>query len=82
MIVFASGAGNDFELETDRSAAQSPENYIYTYKNPPDSHVCIYLLLVLVGEGEQGGDVEHELVLLVGGVHAVDRSLKIFIAVI
>ena len=44
--------------------------------------MCIYLLLVLVGEGEQGGDVEHELVLLVGGVHAEDRSLKIFIAVI
>ena len=39
-------------------------------------YLHIYLLLVLVGEGEQGGDVEHELVLLVGGVHAVDRSLK------
>ena len=45
-------------------------------------YLHIYLLLVLVGEGEQGGDVEHELVLLVGGVHAVDRSLKISIAVI
>ena len=44
--------------------------------------MCIYLLLVLVGEGEQGGDVEHELVLLVGGMHAADMSLKIFIAVI
>ena len=39
----------------------------------------MYLLLVLVGEGEQGGDVEHELVLLVGGVHAEDMPLKIFI---
>ena len=45
-------------------------------------YLHIYLLLVLVGEGEQGGDVEHELVLLVGGVHALDRSLKIFITVI
>ena len=44
--------------------------------------MCIYLLLVLVGEGEQGGDVEHELVLLVGGVHAVVRSLKKYITVI
>ena len=45
--------------------------------------MCIYLLLVLVGEGEQGGDVEHELVLLVGGVHAADMyAMKIFITVI
>ena len=38
--------------------------------------MCIYLLLVLVGEGEQRGDVEHELVLLVGGVHAADCDCR------